>query len=102
MTTLETLALSHLTLWCHDRSALRHGVASRLHRDARQARTIDFERAFTRLDPDERVILLLTHRDGLKAGNLADILGVGESHARHLAQQALSHLATTLDRLDLL
>jgi len=113
VTTLDSLAVTRLRRWAHDRAAIRNGKVTRLSRDgwierrsraadARQVGVIDFERAFASLNPDDRLAVLLIYRDELPAAHAGDILHVSPQLATFRAARALSRLAEALDRLDLL
>ncbi|WP_162601844.1 hypothetical protein [Occallatibacter savannae] len=82
---------SHLRLrqWAFERTSLRQGNTARLKRsgwrerrlseaDSRQVRVLDFERAFSRLDPIHQQVLVLTYRDGVRHRDSARVLGMSE------------------------
>jgi hypothetical protein len=69
-----------------DRAQLRHGRTARnefsgwrergqREADSRNVRVIDFELAFSRLDPMHQQILLLTYRDGIRHHQAAQMIG---------------------------
>ncbi|WP_162601513.1 RNA polymerase sigma factor [Occallatibacter savannae] len=109
----QVLAILRLRQWAFERTALRQGNTARLKRsgwrerrlseaDSRQVRVLDFERAFSRLDPIHQQVLVLTYRDGVRHRDAARVLGMSERNVYYLIPAARRRLTDVLDRLDLL
>ena len=102
-----------LRQWAFERTALRHCNTTRLKRsgwrerrlseaDSRQVRVLDFERAFSRLDPLHQQALVLAYRDNLPYRDAAHVLAISERNLYYLLPAARRRLTDILDRLDLL
>ena len=110
----QVLAVIRLRQWQYERVCLRSGrtVHLRVGRpararrstdaDAAMVRCIDFERALGTLRASEQAALLAIYHDGATRKELANALASSERSIYALVDTALTHLADTLDRLDLL
>lgn len=99
--------LSVLVLFGFARNVLRNHHRSSLRSESllsalQQERHIDavtnesaIHDALTRLNPDDREVLLLTYWDGLTSGEVSDLLNTSATAVRmrlHRARKSLSHL----------
>jgi len=113
MNPAQVLAVIRIREWACDRQSLsagrttdyrRVGYRERRQReaDSRIVRVLDFERALATLAPVEQAALMLAFRDSHSRHGVAVTLGCCTRTASTLTASALSHLAATLGRLDLL
>ncbi len=109
----QVLAVIRLRQWSYDRARLsagevtnyrRQGYRQRRQReaDSRIVRVLDFERALATLPAAEQAALLLVFRERHARHGVAVILGCCDRTASTLVHGAHTHLALTLDRLNLL
>jgi len=115
MTNPEILAVARLRQWASDRSALTNGRAlvvaspgrpgrnnNQNRFDAALVRVIDFDRAIASLDPDEQAALVLRYRDREGERNIAIALRCSTRKVAYLLPIARRHLASELERRNLL
>jgi DNA-directed RNA polymerase specialized sigma24 family protein len=109
----QVCASMRLRQWAYDKTRLRHARASdhtprgwQQRRDAefnaRRVYVIDIERAIALLPTQEQALLIARYPDHFTEAEIACVAGCSTRKVGYALPEALKHLATILDRLDLL